>query len=89
MVLIYTHRAYLGVTWQELWGHRLFYVYRWLMNPLTTIYMQYRTIYDIVNIVTGDVLVRPGPTPSLDATLILIYPIFSGCYVARNEISDT
>ena len=85
MVLIYTHRAYLGVTWD----HRRHYVYRWLMNPFTTIYMQYRTIYDIVNIVADNVLVRSGPTSSLDAALILIYRIFSGCYVARNEISDT
>ena len=45
------------------------------MNPFTTIYMQYRTIYDIVNIVADNVLVRSGPTPSLDATLILIYRV--------------
>ena len=59
------------------------------MNPFTTIYMQYRTIYDIVNIVTDDVLVRSGPTSPLDATLILIYQVFSGCCVAGNDISDT
>ena len=59
------------------------------MNPLSIIYIQYRTINDIVNIVADDVLMRSGPTSSLDATLILIYWIFSGCYVARNKISDT
>ena len=59
------------------------------MDSLSTIYIQYRIIYDTVNIVADKVLVRSGPTSSLDATLTLMYRIFSGCYVARNKISDT
>ena len=61
------------------------------MNPFTTIYMQYRTIYDIVNIVADDVLVRQS---SVRRDAIIFYACtmevwhFSSYLTIKNYIND-